>query len=60
MSGGGVQVELPPRIRGLGPFWDGAPPSTDPDGLQAHTVALIEGLAEVAATSGGNLPLQGS
>jgi phage replication-related protein YjqB (UPF0714/DUF867 family) len=47
--GGGVQIELPPRIRGLGPFWDDSPPSTDPDGLQLHTLALIEGLVAVAA-----------
>ena len=48
VHGGGVQVELPPRIRGLGPFWDGAPPSRDPDGLQPHTLALIDGLVAVA------------
>jgi phage replication-related protein YjqB (UPF0714/DUF867 family) len=49
VRGGGVQVELPPRIRGLGPFWDDSPPSPDPDGLQPHTLALIEGLAAVAS-----------
>lgn len=40
--GGGVQLELPPRVRGLGPFWgelEGAP------GLRPHTEALVEGIA---------------
>jgi phage replication-related protein YjqB (UPF0714/DUF867 family) len=46
---GGVQLELPPHIRGLGPFWDGAPRSRDPEGLQPHTLALIAGLVAVAA-----------
>jgi phage replication-related protein YjqB (UPF0714/DUF867 family) len=42
--GGGVQVELPPRVRGMGPFWaDHAG-----DGLVPHTEALIEGLASAA------------
>jgi phage replication-related protein YjqB (UPF0714/DUF867 family) len=39
---GGVQLELPPRVRGLGPFWgelEGAP------GLRPHTESLVEGLA---------------
>ena len=36
------QLELPPRIRGLGPFWaDHAGP-----GLVPHTQALIAGLEE--------------
>jgi phage replication-related protein YjqB (UPF0714/DUF867 family) len=40
--GAGVQLELPPRIRGLGPFWaDHAGP-----GLVPHTQALIAGLEE--------------
>jgi phage replication-related protein YjqB (UPF0714/DUF867 family) len=46
-SGGGVQLELPPRVRGMGPFWanwDGA-------GLTPHTEALIEGLAATAQSS---------
>jgi phage replication-related protein YjqB (UPF0714/DUF867 family) len=51
VRGGGVQIELPPRIRGLGPFWDGAPPSQDPDGLQPHTLALIEALAAIASAA---------
>ena len=45
--GGGVQLELPPRVRGLGPFWgelEGAP------GLRPHTAALIEGIARAAGS----------
>ena len=43
--GGGVQLELPPRVRGLGPVWaqwegPGHPPPTE---------ALIDALAAVAA-----------
>jgi phage replication-related protein YjqB (UPF0714/DUF867 family) len=41
---GGVQLELPPRVRGMGPFWDGW------DGPNPHTEALIEGLAEALGT----------
>jgi phage replication-related protein YjqB (UPF0714/DUF867 family) len=41
----GVQVELPPRVRGSSPlWWDWEGPEPTP-----HTVALIEGLAESAA-----------
>jgi phage replication-related protein YjqB (UPF0714/DUF867 family) len=65
VRGGGVQLELPPRVRGLGPYWEpggaghiGAVPPGDtpthlgvgPHGLGAHTEGLIAGLAEVAAT----------
>lgn len=38
---GGVQIELPPRPRGLGPYWDGS----DGVGLRPHTESLIEALA---------------
>ncbi|MGH9136412.1 MAG: poly-gamma-glutamate hydrolase family protein [Acidimicrobiales bacterium] len=41
---GGVQLELPPRVRGLSPF----SPPPGPDGLSPPTRALIDGLAEVA------------
>lgn len=47
-SGGGVQVELPPRVRGLGPFWhrlDGAP--------CPHRAALVEALVAVARGRSG-------
>ena len=46
VRGGGVQVELPPRIRGLGPFWDGK--GRERDGLRSHTRTLIDALADVA------------
>ena len=37
---GGVQLELPPRVRGMGPYWQGWP-----RGVPApHTEALIETL----------------
>ena len=43
---GGVQIELPPRVRGSSPlWWDWEGP-----GLTPHTESLIDGLAE-AATS---------
>lgn len=45
-AGGGVQVELPPRVRGLSP----QSPPAGPDGLSPPTRALIEALA-AAATS---------
>jgi phage replication-related protein YjqB (UPF0714/DUF867 family) len=42
--GGGVQVELPPRVRGLGPRW-----ASLPDGHPCpHVEALVAALAEVA------------
>ncbi len=46
-SGGGVQLELPPRVRGLGPFWDD--PARRGSARRApHTQALIEALAQGA------------
>ena len=45
---GGVQVELPPRVRGLGPYWDLHAEERRPDGRVPHTEALIEGLADAA------------
>ena len=41
---GGVQLELPPRVRGMGPFWDGH----DSNGLRPHTEALVAALAAAA------------
>lgn len=41
---GGVQLELPPRVRGNSPF----SPPPGPDGLSPPTRALIDGLAAVA------------
>jgi phage replication-related protein YjqB (UPF0714/DUF867 family) len=43
---GGVQLELPPRVRGMGPFWR----EWDGDGPVPHTAALIDGLAAAAAS----------
>ena len=44
IRGGGVQLELPPRVRGLGPVWaDWKGP-----GLPPPTTALIDALATVA------------
>lgn len=39
---GGVQIELPPRVRGISPF----SPPPGPDGLSPPTRALIAALAE--------------
>ena len=46
-SGGGVQLELPPRVRGNGPFWDGHTSRAE-GRLTPHTEALIDALVEVA------------
>ncbi len=43
---GGVQLELPPRVRGLGPYWEGH----DASGLRPHTGALVAGLARALST----------
>lgn len=43
-SGGGVQIELPPRIRGKSPMWTGF----RGPGRVPHHEALIEGLATAA------------
>jgi phage replication-related protein YjqB (UPF0714/DUF867 family) len=43
-SGGGVQLELPPRVRGRSP----RSPAPGPDGLSPPTRALIDGLAAAA------------
>ena len=39
---GGVQLELPPRVRGLGPYWNDHPDEDRP------TTALVEALGSVA------------
>ncbi len=39
-TAGGVQIELPPRVRGNGPFWN----AWDGDFPTPHTAALIDGL----------------
>ena len=42
---GGVQLELPPRVRGMGPYWHDWPGGTTP-----HTDALVEALADAASS----------
>ncbi len=42
----GVQIELPPRVRGTSPIWK----DWQGPGLVPHTEALIDGLATAAAT----------
>jgi len=46
--GGGVQLELPPRVRGMGPHWAG---HCGPDPVP-HTAALVDALAEFALEQG--------
>ena len=49
VRGGGVQIELPPRIRGNGPFWNG----WDGGWPTPHTACLVDGLAAaISAWSG--------
>lgn len=48
---GGVQIELPPRIRGAGPMWN----SWKGQGLVPHTSSLIEGLVAAATSWPENL-----
>jgi phage replication-related protein YjqB (UPF0714/DUF867 family) len=45
--GGGVQVELPPRVRGMGPHWD----HFDSPGFTPHTEDLVVALAGFAAAA---------
>lgn len=42
----GVQIELPPRVRGVGRFWK----DWQGDGLTPHTQALIDALTATAKT----------
>jgi phage replication-related protein YjqB (UPF0714/DUF867 family) len=47
VPGGGVQLELPPRVRGYGRYWDEREPGTRSDGrFRPHTEALVEALAD--------------
>jgi phage replication-related protein YjqB (UPF0714/DUF867 family) len=45
---GGVQLELPPRVRGLGPFWSDFRIEHGDDIHPPHTEALIAALATAA------------
>jgi phage replication-related protein YjqB (UPF0714/DUF867 family) len=47
--GGGVQLELPPRVRGYGSYWDNLGSEAIADsGLRPHTEALVSALADQA------------
>ena len=46
VRGGGVQLELPPRVRGYGRWWDDRPTEIDDSGLRPHTEALVAVLAD--------------
>lgn len=48
----GVQLELPPRVRGMGPFWRGRPDGPGGDRPASHTRRLVEALAAAATTWG--------
>lgn len=51
--GGGVQLELPPRIRGSGPYWqrtDWEPQRRAGHEVTPHTAALVDALVEVASS----------
>lgn len=41
--GTGIQIELPPRVRGSGPFWNSWPSSSP----TPHTEALVDALSDV-------------
>lgn len=45
---GGVQLELPPRVRGLGPFWTDFRAEHGDDAHPPHTESLIAALADAA------------
>lgn len=44
--GGGVQIELPPRVRGISPYWT----NWKGPALTPHTHALVEGLVAAASS----------
>jgi phage replication-related protein YjqB (UPF0714/DUF867 family) len=46
VRGGGVQLELPPRVRGYGRFWDERADEIEASGLRPHTEALVDTLAD--------------
>lgn len=52
----GVQIELPPRIRGLSPLAQHWPSSTGPSARFVHTERLIDALARAARTWPGIEP----
>jgi phage replication-related protein YjqB (UPF0714/DUF867 family) len=46
VPGGGVQLELPPRVRGYGRYWDQRDDETSDRGFRSHTEALAGALAD--------------
>lgn len=46
VRGAGVQIELPPRVRGISPIWSEHPFDVEP--WVPHTVALLDGLVTAA------------
>jgi phage replication-related protein YjqB (UPF0714/DUF867 family) len=47
VRGGGVQLELPPRVRGFGSYWDEREGGAPSDGrLRPHTEVLVATLAD--------------
>ena len=56
VRGGGVQLELPPRVRGIGPYWSGER-AVPAGALAPHTTALVEALAgSVRSWTSGSSP----
>lgn len=56
VRGGGVQLELPPRVRGTSPlWWDWEAPHPTP-----HTAALIDGLVDAANAWSPDEPTTGA
>jgi phage replication-related protein YjqB (UPF0714/DUF867 family) len=56
VRGGGVQLELPPRVRGIGPYWSGER-AVAPGALAPHTAALVDALAgSVRSWTSGSSP----
>jgi phage replication-related protein YjqB (UPF0714/DUF867 family) len=51
--GGGVQIELPPRVRGSGPHWR----KWEGPALTPHTQALVEGLTAAAVSWSALMPV---
>lgn len=47
---GGAQLELPPRVRGMGPYWAAWRDANGDGRLTPHTEALVDGLAAAAAS----------
>jgi phage replication-related protein YjqB (UPF0714/DUF867 family) len=46
VRGGGVQLELPLRVRGYGRYWDEREHEVAAGGLRPHTEALVGALAD--------------